>query len=75
MGRRPNGQPNGQPNGRPNVLLMIADDHRYSAIRAFGDHVVRTPGSTSWWPRASPSTAPTTSAASPAASVSPPGPA
>jgi arylsulfatase A-like enzyme len=37
------GRENGQPNGQPNVLLMIADDHRYAAIRAFGDHVVRTP--------------------------------
>jgi len=28
---------------RPNVLFMIADDHRYSAIRACGDPVVQTP--------------------------------
>ena len=28
---------------RPNVLFMIADDHRHSAIRAFGDPVVQTP--------------------------------
>ncbi|HEV2125479.1 MAG TPA: sulfatase-like hydrolase/transferase [Chloroflexota bacterium] len=28
---------------RPNILFIISDDHRYSASRAFGDHVVRTP--------------------------------
>ncbi|HET7769760.1 MAG TPA: sulfatase-like hydrolase/transferase [Chloroflexota bacterium] len=28
---------------RPNVLLIIADDHRYGAIRAQGDQVIRTP--------------------------------
>jgi arylsulfatase A-like enzyme len=28
---------------RTNVLFMIADDHRHSAIRAFGDPVVQTP--------------------------------
>lgn len=28
---------------RPNVLLMIADDHRYSAIGANGDPTVQTP--------------------------------
>jgi len=28
---------------RPNVLLIIADDHRYGAIRGQGDAVVRTP--------------------------------
>ncbi len=33
-----------QTNARhPNVLFMIADDHRHSAIRAFGDPVVQTP--------------------------------
>ena len=28
---------------RPNILLMIADDHRYSAIHACGDPAVQTP--------------------------------
>ncbi|MGH2561548.1 MAG: sulfatase-like hydrolase/transferase [Thermomicrobiales bacterium] len=28
---------------RPNILVMIADDHRYSAIGANGDPVVQTP--------------------------------
>jgi arylsulfatase A-like enzyme len=28
---------------RPNVLLMIADDHRYGALRATGDPAVHTP--------------------------------
>src|SRR5437763_1040125 len=32
-----------QPTRRPNILLMIADDHRYNAIRACGDPVVQTP--------------------------------
>ncbi|MCY3776742.1 MAG: sulfatase-like hydrolase/transferase, partial [Candidatus Aminicenantes bacterium] len=28
---------------RPNILLIIADDHRFNAVRAFGDPIVRTP--------------------------------
>ena len=28
---------------QPNVLFLIADDHRASAIRAYGDPIVRTP--------------------------------
>lgn len=28
---------------RPNVILMIADDHRYDAIGAYGDPTVQTP--------------------------------
>ena len=28
---------------QPNVLFLIADDHRASAIGAFGDPTVRTP--------------------------------
>src|SRR5690349_5786234 len=28
---------------RPNVVFMIADDHRYDAIHACGDAVVKTP--------------------------------
>lgn len=30
-------------NDRPNILFIIADDHRFDAIRAFGDPVVQTP--------------------------------
>ena len=28
---------------RPNILFIIADDHRFNAIRAFGDPTVQTP--------------------------------
>ena len=35
--------PNLRPSERPSILFLIADDHRYQAVRSNGDPVVQTP--------------------------------